>query len=134
MNRQKRRAQKAIQKQYVKQFSSELTVVPPSEWPAVSDPPLQCWRSSKYAVQLYNETAYPGMKRLSICRATVGTSGRWNDGLTWDELQAIKREVGFGDWYAIEVYPRDQDIVNVSNMRHLWLMPKPLPIGWFKED
>lgn len=25
-----------------------------------------------------------------------------------------------------------QDYVNVANMRHIWVLPEPLSIGWFK--
>lgn len=52
------------------------------------------------------------------------------DGLTWDELQAIKRDVGFGDWHGLEIYPPDQQVVNVANIRHIWISPEPLWIGW----
>lgn len=54
----------------------------------------------------------------------------WADGLTWDELQAIKRDVGFGDWYGFEIYPPDQQVVNAANIRHLWISPEPFGIGW----
>lgn len=42
--------------------------------------------------------------------------------ITWDELQAIK------DWLfpgriALEVYPPKDKIVNVANMRWLWVLP-----------
>ena len=45
----------------------------------------------------------------------------------------VKREIGFGDWYALEIFPRDGDIVNVANMRHLWMLATPLSIGWFAQ-
>ena len=55
----------------------------------------------------------------------------WKDGLKWDELQKVKADVGYADDYAIEIYPKDKDIVNDANMRHLWVFrDKPLNIGW----
>lgn len=94
--------------------------------------PLKCWQSRKYLVQLFvNEQASAADYRLSICRVTINVEGRFDDGLTWQELHDIKREVGFGDWYAVEIYPRDVDVINVANMRHLWICSTPLSIGWF---
>lgn len=131
MNRKTRRALQVEQHSFVRQFPHELTLIPPEEWPWHPPECQKVWRSCKYLVQLY-VTPEPGVLRLSVSRAKLGVQGRWQDGLSWDELQAIKREVGFGDAYAIEVYPRDRDLVNDANMRHLWLLPKPLRIGWFK--
>lgn len=71
------------------------------------------------------------MRRLSVSRTTVQDDGRWGDNLTWDEMQEIKRQVGMGDMYAIEIFPRDRDLVNVANMRHIWVLPEPLNMGWF---
>lgn len=52
------------------------------------------------------------------------------DQITWDQLQTIKSELGFGDWYAVEVYPANADLVNDANMRHLWMLETRLSIGW----
>jgi hypothetical protein len=135
VNRRERRATQKEQHSFVKAqaLPEQLTPVLPDEFPAIGLLPVQAWRSRKYLVQLWDEPSeYQRMMRLSVCRVMQNANGRWQDGLTWDELQAIKREVGYGDWYAIEIYPRDEDVVNVANFRHLWLLPVPLPIGWFK--
>jgi hypothetical protein len=42
----------------------------------------------------------------------------------------MKREIGLGQALAVEVYPRDKDIVNVANMQHLFMMPPDFRIGW----
>jgi hypothetical protein len=96
---------------------------------------VAAWVSRKYLVQVYQEGTeeYPHMKRLSVCRVKRNQHG-WVEGLTWEELQEIKSEVGYGDWYAIEIYPRDSDVVNVANFRHLWLFDTPLPFGWRKGE
>lgn len=49
----------------------------------------------------------------------------WEDGITWDELQAIKNECGYADKWMCEYYPPEEDVINVANIRHLWLMDKP---------
>jgi hypothetical protein len=138
MNRKNRRQLKSDQHKHVAQFSKVLTLVPESEWPRHLSPrPFQVWRSTNYLVQLYEEPRpgmfvpqFRGLIRMSVNRAQMLTTGRWKDGLTWDELQAIKSEVGFGDWYGVEVYPRDADVINDANIRHIWLMPLPMLIGW----
>jgi hypothetical protein len=96
--------------------------------------PIEVWVSREFLVQVYAPRPTEGQLpvcRLSICRVTAGSDGRWEDGISWDELQRAKREIGRGDAYAVEVYPRDRDVVNVANLRHLWLFDEPLDIGWF---
>ena len=96
--------------------------------------PVGVWRSRSFLVQVFNEGHQGGRKvtRLTVCRTELGDGGRWKADITWDELQQIKRECGFGNCYAIEVFPRDRDVVNVANMRHLWVLDHHLNIGWFK--
>ncbi len=138
MNRKERRAARHNQRAFVAELPAALTPAPPEEIARLPSlpgwTPARAWRSRRYLVQLYDESAtLPGLVRLSICRVRQGKHGGWEEGLSWDELQAIKREVGYGDWYGLEVYPRDRDVINVANFRHLWLLPTPLNIGWSKE-
>lgn len=112
----------------------QLTPVPERDWPgAVGDRPLAVWLSCAYLAVFYPAPSFGDteVRRLSVNRTTVDTAGRWDQGIPWEDLQRIKRETGHGGWYGIEVYPCEQDVVNVANMRHLWLLAKPLPIGWF---
>lgn len=132
MNRHERRKQLATQHKYVSDLPANLTLIPPKDFPPVDHPPLKAWQSRKYMAQLYDEAneTYPRLLRLSICRVRIKGDGGWQQNITWEELQAIKRELGYGDWWGVECYPRDRDIVNVANFRHLWLLPEPLDIGW----
>lgn len=118
-----------------REWPKTLTAVPESEWPHREPPnrPLHVWRSREFLVQAYAAPDLGGREvfRLSVNRVTMGEDERWSAGITWDELQRVKRECGFGDWYGVEVFPRDRDIVNVANMRHIWVMLEPLGIGWF---
>lgn len=117
-----------------------LTEIPRDRWPSHYrvDPqaPTKAYESREFLAQLYDAGAREGRTtmRLSICRVTLKDDGRWEENLSWDELMRVKRECGFGDWYAVEVYPEDHEIVNVANMRHLWLLSTPLTIGWFKAN
>ncbi len=109
-----------------------LAMVPSKQWPVAQHDPkrLEVWVSREYLVQVFAEG--DGVQRISANRTTARSDGRWDDGMTWDEMQAIKRQIGRGDLYAVEIYPRDRDVVNVANMRHIWVLPEPLMIGWFK--
>jgi hypothetical protein len=109
-----------------------LTPVPREKWPEMGNIgiPSAVFRSRTHLVQVYDEG--DGMQRLSILRTQLNKAGEWVDGIPWDELQDIKRQIGMGDKYAIEIYPRDRDIVNVANLRHLWVLDQPLSIGWTK--
>lgn len=44
-----------------------------------------------------------------------------NDGKSWsdDDLALLR-----------QIYPDDDNIVNVANMRHLWLLPEPPAFMW----
>jgi hypothetical protein len=109
-----------------------LTVVPQSEWPqsilSAQQPPVAVWRSRTFLVLKYLATA-PAIMRLSVLRTTLDGE-RWQDGITWDELQAIKNELGYFAHTAVEVFPPMRDVVNVANIRHLWVLDGPLPFAW----
>lgn len=89
---------------------------------------LKLLRSNKFLVQIYSEDD-PCLVRLSICRTAI-TGKTWTGDITWDELMQIKRECGYEDFDALEVYPKDIDIINVTNMRHLFVMKEPVSFAW----
>lgn len=110
----------------------ELRLVPREEWPLEHQrgPILRVWRSRDFLVQEYAEPA-PVLVRLSVLRTTLDPkAGRWVDGITWDELQSIKAECGYGRHDALELYPPDSDVVNVANLRHLWVMRELQTFAW----
>lgn len=108
-----------------------LQPVPESQWPHVqgmTKMPYAVMRSRFFLVQMFQEA--DGCSRLSIARTSVSGNGDWQEGIAWEEMQDIKRQCGLGDYYAVEVFPRDRDTINVANMRHLWVLREPLNIGW----
>ncbi len=111
---------------------SKLIEVPKELWPntIVTNKPIKVWRSKFFFAQLYNESN--GYQRLSVCKSSLNDVGRWDDGITWDELMQVKRECGFADIDALEIFPADKDIVNVANMRHLFIPPEPINFAWRK--
>lgn len=86
------------------------------------------WRSKSFVAALWIQD--DGALRLSVNRTRLNDRGTFVDGITWDELMAVKRGVGYGDTWAVEVYPPDAEVVNVSNMRHLFLLDEPPCGAW----
>ena len=121
-----RQQRRLLEKENAKQ-SRTLQPVPRSEWPDHPRQPKEVWRSRDYLVQVYAEGA--GIERISVSSTTL-QGERWADGLSWEDLMALKRQCGRGDRDALEVYPADKDVVNVANMRHLWLPTEPVAFAW----
>lgn len=119
------KAQAAYLRQENKRLTAELVPVPIDHHADALPPGLiAAWRSNRFLVQLF--APENGGQRISINRAMVDEqTGRWVDGITWDEIQGIKRQVGFGDRHAVEIYPPDSDVINVANIRHIWLVDAP---------
>ncbi len=111
-------------------FSAALVEQPVDHMPAVyrKAKATRAWRSRPFLVVLWSDER--GYHRLSCQRTTLRADGQWEDGITWDDLMRLKREAGFGDRWAIEIYPDDANVVNVANMRHLWLWHEAPPCAW----
>lgn len=111
-------------------YGFELTQIPVSQWaPAIPPKVIEVWRSREFLVQIYQER--DAMLRMSVSRTSFNAEvNRWDDGISWDHLQRLKRECGRGNLDAVEVFPADRDVVNVANMRHLWIMPESLAFAW----
>lgn len=138
MSREQRRAAASICREVAQSKPMVLTRKPKVEWPELSGmtkKPIEVWESRFFLVQVFDEGCFAGriLRRLTVCRAAIDSKGGWKQDITWEELQnTIKNNCGYGNWYGIEIYPCDKDVVNVANMRHLWVMDSPLDIGWFK--
>lgn len=88
------------------------------------------YRSKNFLVQIFDE---PNATRLSINRTTLARGGdHWDEDITWDELQEIKKQCGFGDRCAVEVFPPEGKVVNVANMRHLFILDQEPNYMWSK--
>ena len=91
---------------------------------------IKLWRSRKFLVQLYAPEKENFPHRLSINRTQIDQhTGRWVDGITWEDIQSLKREAGFGDCDCVEIYPADCDLVESANIRHIWLLGR-CPWAW----
>lgn len=105
-----------------------MVPVPRDTWPKDGVPRTSVFRSQDFLVQCFEERG--GMTRLSVNRTDVDRHGMWKDGITWEQLQWIKNQCGFADRDAVEVFPPDEDLVNVSNVRHLWIYPQGMSLSF----
>ena len=104
-------------------YGKGMEEVPREAWPfmpQLETEALCVWRSKDYLAVLYRQLS-DGNTRLTVNSVRRNGKGEWRDGITWDELQRVKQEC-LGDVWCMEVYPPEADVVNVSNMRHLWLL------------
>ncbi len=104
-----------------------LYAVPVKEWPNHWPPGIrEVWRSKDYLVQVYDDT-------LCAARITVSTTkmrtGNYVGNISWETLNGIKAAVGFADCDAVELYPREEDVINDANMRHLFVVGTS-PLVW----
>lgn len=134
MNRSITREQRQRLKTENKRWPKTLKSIPSNEWPDINQnflvQRIGVWRSRDFLVQVFIEGAFI---RLSANRTEMLANGRWSDQITWDEMQEIKKQCGFADSLAIEVYPKESDVVNVASMRHLWIPTGTFPkVGWSK--
>lgn len=110
------------------QFPIALQRLPDAEWKRNTiAKQIEVWRSREFLVQVFAEG--DGVIRLTVCKTAVAGDD-WQAEIAWEELQRLKRECGRGEQFAVEVYPADVDVVNVANMRHLWILPIALPFAW----
>jgi hypothetical protein len=122
LSRAERRHAEAYMKRENAKWPGALKEWPREEWPSPNPKISRVWRSRGFLVQEHPAPA-PAIVRLSILRTALEAGGGWKQDITWEELQRLKREAGFGDFEAVEVFPPDRDVVNVANIRHLFVLP-----------
>ena len=91
---------------------------------------MRVWRSRFFLAQIF--PLIEGGQRLSVCRCEITREGDWRADISWQELMDIKAECGFQTDWAVEIFPPNTDVVNVANMRHLWLIDEAPKFAWKK--
>ena len=119
-----------------RKFGEEFTRIADDEIKDVSfmgKKPEAVFRNRNFLAAIFmDECEGQSVCRLTVNRTELFQDGNWIDKITWDELMAVKRGIGLRDHWMVEVYPEDAEIVDVANMRHLFLVPQP-PFAWTKE-
>ena len=77
------------------------------------EPSVGAWKSD-----IYNAFAFHDKYAIRLDIERVDKT----DGITWDELQKIKNECGFGAFDAVELYPANDDVIDTGNWRHLYIL------------
>lgn len=78
---------------------------------------IGAWETPVFFAAAFQED---GCIRLDVFRKDM------QGGITWDELQKIKNDCGFKHQDAVEFYPKDGDVINTGNYRHLYIIAEPL--------
>ncbi len=107
-----------------------LKEVAKNRWPTSDSRYLRVFKNDKYLVQTMTDN---GFIRITVnLIENIGTmmTPKWAEGISWDNLQNIKDSIGFKDRWCVECYPPTQDIINVANMRHLWVLEEMPKFGW----
>lgn len=92
----------------------------------VNPKPLKALRDRNFLIQIYEVPNHPNVRRISVCRTEIDIDKKtWKDGMSWECLMAVKKAAGFELYDAVEVFPSSIDVVNVANMRHLWVYFEP---------
>jgi hypothetical protein len=133
LNRRHRRAAARYIRKESAKYTDVWAEIPKKDWPDISsDPaPIAVFRNRWFLVQVFEEKG--GIHRLSINRTEISKGGQWAQDIRWEELQRIKDTLGYRNFDAVEVFPRERDVVNVANMRHLFVLPLPLHYAWRRE-
>lgn len=112
--------------------------IPPGSMAGMDEPAVRAWRSRRFLVQEYHDDTAAGVYvRLSVQRVEHAAfrTDAVEDPISWDDLMACKSQVGYGDYWAVEVYPPDGQVVDVARMRHLFMVPpEALPFAWRPAD
>lgn len=111
------------------QYPEHMQQVPPSALPdGTPTSMISVWRSRYFVAQVHRE---PNAIRISVNRTEYDTEKQsWKESISWDELMAIKQQIGYGNQWAYECFPAEVDTVNVSNMRHLFIPDERPAFGW----
>lgn len=101
--------------------------VDPSEWAHIPEKDsrsrvTKVFRDDRFLVQVRKHGSTVRLTISKINHTIKNNRTIWEDGITWDELQEIKNKCGFKDQWLCEYFPADDEVVNIANMRHLWVL------------
>lgn len=101
----------------------------------ITQVPVRAIKNSHFVIQIYEDN---GRIRISVQRTRsshyIRKHNRDTRPISWEELQALKSDSGFPHRSAVEIYPSSGNVVNVANMRHLWIVDDDeIPFAWSRE-
>lgn len=126
-------ATRAYMREQNRRYGPHLVRIPNPDWPldafSVGHLPSEVWRSRQYLVVIWQQGDY---ERLSVNRTELvaGSVNRFKEDISWEDLQRLKAECGRGECWCVEIYPADHHLVNVQNMRHLFVLKDAPEYAW----
>jgi hypothetical protein len=106
--------------------------IPQNQWRNIPKGLFEVWTNKDFLVQINKEASGIRITINKLKHKVIKGEPIWDDGISWDQIQEIKSLVGYGDKWAVECFPPDQEVVNVANMRHIWILNNPPEYGWHK--
>ena len=106
--------------------------IPQNQWRNIPKGLFEVWTNKDFLVQINKEASGIRITINKLIYKVIKGEPIWDDGISWDQIQEIKSLVGYGDKWAVECFPPDQEVVNVANMRHIWILNNPPEYGWHK--
>jgi hypothetical protein len=110
-------------------WGSQMEPVPESHWPRTEPRPVAVFRSRLFLAQVFAPAN--GGQRISVCRTEITREGDWRADIGWEELMQVKDGCGFAEHWAAEIFPPNSEVVNVANLRHIWIIEQPI-YAWHK--
>ena len=103
--------------------------IPQNQWRNIPKGLFEVWTNKDFLVQINKEASGIRITINKLKYKVIKGEPIWDDGISWDQIQEIKSLVGYGDKWAVECFPPDQEVVNVANMRHIWILNNPPEYG-----
>lgn len=87
------------------------------------------WGKVEHAAISYHPSGFKTDKEIELKLAELSNDGSRD--IPWNVKQEIKNELFGEDRIAIEVFPKESNLVNVQDIYHLWILPKgfKMPFG-----
>lgn len=101
-----------------------------AQYPAVRDID-RAYYNDFYSVQVYKVPTDLGQVLHLIVRGQIN-----NQEPGWRDMQRIKDELIGTEYEAVQVYPKQADIVDQADVYDLWVLPidRSLPFGLHREN
>lgn len=125
LNREQRRALEKAHKILISTYPDELTKVSENDpdIPYSSHPEdiTAIYRNKKFTVIVWKQNRYCKYCKFTVSRNEWSSKERrYLDNITWDEIMEIKRAIGLGETQCWEYFPKDSEVVNEANLRHIF--------------
>lgn len=86
------------------------------------------YHNSRYAVSMVSDPTQELMPGIACEKLLIQNSDQ-SAKHDWRDFQRIKNDLLGSDWEAVELYPRQDRVVDPSNAFMLYCFPKTLPFG-----